>query len=1447
MDPALHELIEAGAPEDEVAAVIRLHPDMSPPPQVRLVAMFGTIATCRLRRGEIVTVRAHPSVASLKAPRQYAAEGYDPEDYAEGAVPGFNAGDYKGRGVVVGVVDWGIDIAHPNFRNPDGSTRLLACWDQRPRGHAEAGPYGYGVIHSRNDINRALQSGKPYRALRYHPSSSDPGGSGSHGTHVLDIAAGRGAAGSPGLAPAADLLFVHMAGPVGTASLPIGDSVGLLEAVYFIFQTAGGRPCVINLSMGRHAGSHDGLTLVEQSFDFLVSDRPNRAIVQSAGNYFDRPIHVGGKLSNGERHTFGWHTDREDTTPNEVDIWYAGSDRMRFTIATPDGSRTWDTPLGGSTKLDLGGRTIGNVYHRRDDPNNHDNQIQVFLYPGAPGGEWSITMHAERVVDGRFHAWVERDAACFRCQSRFEASEAIATTTTGTICNGKLTIAVGAYDPMHPDRSLAKFSSSGPTRDGRRKPDLLAPGVRVEAARSAPREATTNKGLLTVKSGTSMAAPHVAGTIACMFEAAGVPLTIGDTRRLLLTTTDAVPTDAEPGLLARSGAGYLNVEAAIRAASEFRPSKESEVMEMHECGCGGHRAEEDVEIDAEQEFEDEASLLGCAAEEFAELDEFAESEPEPADPVTAALSTLLTVSPHSLFHTFVSPSDPGVLTAVQSGFDLLARPGAPLQMTPEPGDILVRHGDGSMAHAAVIAANNATPLPHLLSTGFAAEGYMPGNYIHVVEAGPFPHAREDRFARRLTDSLGRMPRDQMLVRPRFESIATESQPDVERVKWLQRSLNQLLGLNLAIDGIAGNLTTAALRRFQQQQGLRADGVLGQQTERRIRELLGGGTPVTPVTRGREPDFDVRCPRPGTLLDRFLKDSSVLTPDHRPILRTLADRIVASQSEPNPVHFVCLIGHTDSSGGEKYNYDLGRRRAEAAKTALAAEVEARSPGLSHRSVVYETSSMGETAPVAGNTTPEGQARNRRVEIYFNNRWLGGDGRVTAHATFVGAPAREVEWIEQVVNRSRLLVLRVGATGTGTGSGTPLPPGTPGHTWSSANTSVVTAANRGGDTQTTPNLADITGVAVGLADITFTYRASTGATATDSFPVRVVNNGGTAPDSSVATSFVAAHRNRFCVPGQASSSTCRNLANPRLIQRIVIHTLALGSGTPSSMAATMIGAWPNAPQAGRESAPHYVIDRAGTVTQVVREDDVAFHAGRDNPDTIGIEHSDICNDPEPYNDAQYLASASLVRDIGRRHRITLDATTVVSHSQLDPTRRGDPGPYWDWDFYLALLAWDGTTATTRPVRLVAKVHDLAATPAGWSTQRRRTIPQDNCASTNDPWGATYRTSSPNATGAGIDLTFNVTVAGEYSVSCWWASETGANTATPVRVVITCAATPCADAATVNVTANQTTNSGRWNSLTTIRVTAPPVTVTVTIGRNSTAAGVIIADAVRLLKTR
>jgi subtilisin family serine protease len=589
-DPALRERcfcaagahpgqpLPAALAAHEVAVVVRFTHVTATVPGLRVVARFGAVATARLPLGRIVEVRRHPHVLSLKASLAHAPE-LDRSVAAIHAGPAALARHGRprvtGRGVIVAVLDWGCDFAHANLRDRHGRTRILAIWDQRPAPNpGSPRPYGYGRVIERAEIDAALDSDDPYAALGYDPRDVADGDEGTHGTHVLDIAAGNGQApdATPGVAPGSELLFVHLRGDDTDPGGNLGDSARLLEAVHWVFGRAGDTPVVLNLSLGRTGGPHDGTTLVEQALDAALLEQPGRAIVMSTGNYFHANLHSSGRLRAGESALLPFWLPGRVLRASELEVWYPGRDVLVAELVDPDGRVLARVELGGQATVRRGCAVLATVYHRRCDPNNGDHQINLFLTPRARAGQWCLRLHALRVEIGVYHAWIERDLGSM--QARFTAAVATRSSTTNTICNGARTIVVGAYDAHAAGHPIAPFSSAGPTRDGRGKPDLIAPGVEIRAARSVGAEDEVSDALV-AKSGTSMAAPHVTGTVALMFEAA-LPgrLGIDETRALLLDAARPLPVEAAEWT--RVGAGRVDAARAVDAARRLGRAAGSE-------------------------------------------------------------------------------------------------------------------------------------------------------------------------------------------------------------------------------------------------------------------------------------------------------------------------------------------------------------------------------------------------------------------------------------------------------------------------------------------------------------------------------------------------------------------------------------------------------------------------------------------------------------------------------------------------------------------------------------------------------------------------------------------------------------------------------------------------------------------------------------------------------
>lgn len=452
----------------------------------------------------------------------------------------------SGTGVVVGIIDFGLDFTLDDFRNSDGTTRLAFIWDQSlTPTNAESAPanFAYGVEYDASTINQALLASDPFDVVRHGP------GVAAHGTHVAGIAAGNGrskdadfAAGQfVGAAPDATIVFVQPDRSDQDNSFT--DSTNVADAVAYIFEKADRlrMPCVVNMSLGQNGGSHDGESIVERAIDRLL-EQTGRAFISAAGNEHVWRGHASGQLSAGDTRTLKWKVGGGmpvpgggmtgtgiDLTSNEMEIWYSSRDRLRISVIDPHGNTTKEVEPDGQPLLaQINATTRIFVDSERFTVFNGDSRIYIQIEPSGSGqsvtpGIWKVRIEALEADDGRFDAWIERDARepsnNFADQSFFVGTDFDPVRTLGTPATARRSVAVANYN----HRLLAPNDSSsrGPTRTGLHKPEIAAPGTGIFASCSLGGRPNGLGGAHPVrveKSGTSMAAPHVAGIVALMME-----------------------------------------------------------------------------------------------------------------------------------------------------------------------------------------------------------------------------------------------------------------------------------------------------------------------------------------------------------------------------------------------------------------------------------------------------------------------------------------------------------------------------------------------------------------------------------------------------------------------------------------------------------------------------------------------------------------------------------------------------------------------------------------------------------------------------------------------------------------------------------------------------------------------------------------------------------------
>lgn len=498
-----------------------------------------------------------------------------------------------GSGVLLGVVDYGCDFVHPAFRHPNGRTRLVWLWDHNDAPPGATPPYlpdlptPFGRRWSADVLDRALASPDPYWAIAYDPRSNpytrSTANTPVHGTHVMGVAAGGGRGSPAGVAPGADLAFVHLRPPALAESLTLANGGEVAQAVSAIFASASelGQPTVVNLSLGTNAGPHDGTNVLESMFDAMLQV-PGRALVTSAGNAYQAQRHARAILRPGQRSTVRWLFQQQDSTSNILDAYYdtPGVDPiLRVAVIDPDGRRTeQETPadiLFLRRKGELRGVLATGVWPRGG---GHTQSIHIWLDPGARAETWQLEFlfeHGNGVPTSvTLDAWIDRDDALPFAASQFHAEDADPHSTLDSLACANLTVCVGAYYEITPAQGITPFSSAGPTRDGRPKPDVVAPGWQVRAANALGGQpaspAAPNRVPLTAPArGTSVSSPHVAGVAALMLQTRP-ELTaeqIGDVlrRTTQLVQPNTIPTPVPPGGLPRTWDprfGYGRVDAA---------------------------------------------------------------------------------------------------------------------------------------------------------------------------------------------------------------------------------------------------------------------------------------------------------------------------------------------------------------------------------------------------------------------------------------------------------------------------------------------------------------------------------------------------------------------------------------------------------------------------------------------------------------------------------------------------------------------------------------------------------------------------------------------------------------------------------------------------------------------------------------------------------------------
>ncbi|MGL5434360.1 MAG: S8 family peptidase [Lachnospiraceae bacterium] len=430
-----------------------------------------------------------------------------------------------GRGVLIGMIDTGIEYTNPLFRNADGTSRILRIWDQtiesgKNEDAAETPSPSplYGTIYTKEEIDRALASDHPYEIV---PSRDTDG----HGTFMAGVAAANQISqptSFSGAAPEASLAIVKLKPAkqylrdfylIKEGAIAYQENDIMMGVRYLLDVAEELRlPLVIYLGLGTTQGGHIGNTPLSIQLQ-EISGSLGIAAVAAAGNEVGYHHHYFGSLAEAQPYDDVEIRVAQDETGFCLELWSSIPELYTVGFISPSGEVIESIPMIISNETIIDFRldaTILTINYRLAETGSRDQLIFMRFDHPSPG-IWHIRVYPKLTLSRQFNMWLPLNGFLSPDTAFLRPDPDITITDPG---NAAMPLTVSAYD--HTINSIYIHSSRGFARDNAIRPDIAAPGVNVQGPALSSVDLPENP-QFTQRSGTSVAAAIAAGAIADLF------------------------------------------------------------------------------------------------------------------------------------------------------------------------------------------------------------------------------------------------------------------------------------------------------------------------------------------------------------------------------------------------------------------------------------------------------------------------------------------------------------------------------------------------------------------------------------------------------------------------------------------------------------------------------------------------------------------------------------------------------------------------------------------------------------------------------------------------------------------------------------------------------------------------------------------------------------------